>query len=145
MSFTFFLILDYLVLLWTGTGIGSRKATCRRGIFEEDEDGWRRVERQNYGQSKGKNHGAGEWKNITTTFFVSNLLGGCDTSRLWKVCMPFGCIVDVYVAKKKDIVSGFFTFVRFIRVGDVSKLISSLNFDGNKIKVIVTKYGRKSI
>lgn len=65
---------------------------------------------------------ASEVECVATTFFVSNLPGGCSASSIWRLFQRYGCLVDVYLAQKRDRMGLCFGFARFIKVQNVEKL-----------------------
>nr|GEX93135.1 hypothetical protein [Tanacetum cinerariifolium] len=64
---------------------------------------------------------------IATSVFVSNFLEGYAAKDLWKVCNDYGTVVDVFIPIKKSKVGKRFTFVRFIKVINLDRLIANLN------------------
>ncbi|GKD48161.1 RNA-directed DNA polymerase, eukaryota, partial [Tanacetum coccineum] len=58
----------------------------------------------------------------------------------------YGCVVDVYIAKKKSLEGKPFGFVRFIKVQDANKLeehLNSIQTGSVKIRVNLAKFARK--
>lgn len=80
--------------------------------------------------------------------FVTNLPDGTRKETRKKIFSKFGCIVDVYMATKKDSNKKKFSFVRFKEVLDVRHLEASLQgvkCMGSVLEINVAKFERKTI
>ncbi|KAD3067579.1 hypothetical protein E3N88_35459 [Mikania micrantha] len=111
-----------------------------------EEDGWKKV---SYHRKK-VHHRLHQQKfeaslipARATSFFLANLPEYCQSSLIWKICMPLGKIVDVYVANRKCKQGTNFGFVRFVNINDANLMIDKLKtikIDGAKIHVNVAKW-----
>ncbi|GJT01912.1 RNA-directed DNA polymerase, eukaryota [Tanacetum coccineum] len=63
---------------------------------------------------------------ISKSIFVTNFPDNFGSSDLWKVCEGYGKVVDVYIPNRMSKAGKRFTFVRFIRVEDIDRLIGNL-------------------
>lgn len=97
--------------------------------FTTDSKGWTWVFR------KGKSHNSKPIDNpfvkdlekIATSFYVSNFPDSLDAKGLWKVCQPFGRIVDAFIANKRSKLGKRFGFVRFLGVSNVDNFVKTLS------------------
>nr|KAJ0206447.1 hypothetical protein LSAT_V11C500256130 [Lactuca sativa] len=61
------------------------------------------------------------------SFFFQNFPHQLEEKDLWKIFQAYGLVVDVYIAKKKNIKNKRFGFVRFIKVNDPTSFERKLN------------------
>ncbi|KAI3515594.1 hypothetical protein L1887_14495 [Cichorium endivia] len=112
------------------------------------DEGWTTVSRFNKSRWKIANQDAvKEIEEVATTFFVSNIPEGCSALRIWKLFKEYGCLVDFYLAQKRDRLGLCFGFARFIKVQDVFKLekvLGEVRIDNRRLRVNVSKFKRKS-
>ncbi|PWA94082.1 hypothetical protein CTI12_AA064110 [Artemisia annua] len=69
---------------------------------------------------------AKEVDRVATSFYVTNFPDHLDAKGLWKLCEPFGCIVDAFIANKISKIGKRFGFVRFKGVLDADVFVKSL-------------------
>ncbi|KAL4585619.1 hypothetical protein LXL04_010242 [Taraxacum kok-saghyz] len=106
------------------------------------ESEWREVRRRKTGVKNF--HGNGD-SGSTTSFFVSGLPGDATKVEIWKLCSPFGNLVDVYIAGRKDASGEFFGFVRFknlVNPGETEKNLGNADCKGRKLKINISKHPR---
>lgn len=112
------------------------------------EGGWTTVRRINKNRSNlSERRDDRSLEGGATTFFVSNIPDGCSASKIWKIFQQFGCLVDVYVARKRDRMGQCFGFARFIKVQHEEKLekdLSNIFIEKRRLVVNVSKYKRKA-
>ncbi|GJX29482.1 RNA-directed DNA polymerase, eukaryota [Tanacetum coccineum] len=63
---------------------------------------------------------------ISKSVFVTNFPENFESNDLWKICEGYGNVVDVYIPNRKSKAGKRFAFVRFIKVGDMDRLIGNL-------------------
>nr|GEU87933.1 RNA-directed DNA polymerase, eukaryota, reverse transcriptase zinc-binding domain protein [Tanacetum cinerariifolium] len=84
------------------------------------EDGWTWIFRKrDHQESRISNLFNNDVKKISESFYITNFPDHVDAKELWKVCEPFGRIVDAYIARKQSKLGKCFGFVRFI--GTISR------------------------
>ncbi|GKA74736.1 putative RNA-directed DNA polymerase, eukaryota, reverse transcriptase zinc-binding domain protein [Tanacetum coccineum] len=64
---------------------------------------------------------------ISLTVYVSNFPSHLTVRELWNICRKKGTIVDVFIAKHKNIRGQMFAFCRFIKVSNKEALIDALS------------------
>ncbi|GJZ38058.1 putative RNA-directed DNA polymerase, eukaryota, reverse transcriptase zinc-binding domain protein, partial [Tanacetum coccineum] len=64
---------------------------------------------------------------ISLTVYVSNFPSHLTVRELWNICGKKGTIVDVFIAKHKNIRGQMFAFCRFIKVSNKEALIDALS------------------
>ncbi|CAI9267059.1 unnamed protein product [Lactuca saligna] len=57
-----------------------------------------------------------------TTLYVSNISDGFNYKDVWDIFMEFGKVIDVYIARKKDISGSNFAFIRFKGIKYIEEL-----------------------
>ncbi|GJU89921.1 RNA-directed DNA polymerase, eukaryota [Tanacetum coccineum] len=67
-----------------------------------------------------------EVEHITSSFYIMNFLDHINTKGLWKVCAPYGRLVDVYIANKRSKLGKRFGFMRFGGVKDPNEFVKFL-------------------
>nr|GEZ55845.1 RNA-directed DNA polymerase, eukaryota, nucleotide-binding alpha-beta plait domain protein [Tanacetum cinerariifolium] len=65
-------------------------------------------------------------KRISHSVFVTNFPESITSRDLWKECSAYGTVVDVFIPIKKSQAGKRFTFVRFIKVFDLDRLVKNL-------------------
>ncbi|KAJ9567792.1 LOW QUALITY PROTEIN: hypothetical protein OSB04_003758 [Centaurea solstitialis] len=70
---------------------------------------------------------SGNLNGIATTFFFYNFPEDSTKKDLWKIFFKLGYIVDVFIAKKRNLAGKRFEFARFLGVHDAAKLGADLN------------------
>ncbi|CAI9264957.1 unnamed protein product [Lactuca saligna] len=86
-------------------------------------------------------------KSMATSFFFQNFPEDWDEKALWQTFQRYGTIVDLYLARKRNIKNKRFGFVRFIRIENISEFERKLNgiWIGNyKLRVNLARFQRKS-
>ncbi|GJZ48437.1 RNA-directed DNA polymerase, eukaryota, nucleotide-binding alpha-beta plait domain protein [Tanacetum coccineum] len=63
---------------------------------------------------------------ISHSIFVTNFPESVNSRELWKACSAYGTVVDVFIPSKKSKVGKRFSFVRFIKVFNVDRLVENL-------------------
>nr|GEZ73297.1 RNA-directed DNA polymerase, eukaryota [Tanacetum cinerariifolium] len=63
---------------------------------------------------------------ISKSVFVTNFPEYFTSCDLWKVCSDYGSVIDVFIPYKKSKVGKKFTFVRFIKVVNLDRVIENL-------------------
>nr|GEZ06359.1 hypothetical protein [Tanacetum cinerariifolium] len=63
---------------------------------------------------------------ISKSIFVSNFPDSFRSRDVWKLCEPYGKVVDVFIPNRKSKYGKRFAFVRFIKVDDLERLIGNL-------------------
>ncbi|PWA42025.1 hypothetical protein CTI12_AA549130 [Artemisia annua] len=63
---------------------------------------------------------------ISKTIFVTNFPDHLTARDLWNVCAAYGKVVDVYIPLKKSKTGKKFTFIRFLKVDNMERLIENL-------------------
>ncbi|GJZ47588.1 RNA-directed DNA polymerase, eukaryota [Tanacetum coccineum] len=63
---------------------------------------------------------------ISKSVFVTNFPENFESNDLWKICEGYGKVVDVYIPNRKSKEGKRFAFIRFIKVGDMDRLIGNL-------------------
>nr|GEX95595.1 RNA-directed DNA polymerase, eukaryota [Tanacetum cinerariifolium] len=63
---------------------------------------------------------------IFKSVFVSNFPDSFRSRDMWKLCEPYGKVVDVFIPNRKSKDGKRFAFVRFIKVDDLERLIGNL-------------------
>ncbi|GJZ76721.1 hypothetical protein Tco_0641393 [Tanacetum coccineum] len=72
--------------------------------FNTDAKGWTWIFRNNKNPNSKNidNPFNKDLERIATSFYVSNLSDSLDTKGLWKACMPYGRLVDAFIANKRS-------------------------------------------
>ncbi|CAI9263270.1 unnamed protein product [Lactuca saligna] len=86
-------------------------------------------------------------KNMAISFFFQNFPEDWDEKALWQTFQRYGTIVDLYLARKRNVKNKRFGFVRFIRIENISDFEGKLNgiWIGNyKLRVNLARFQRKS-
>ncbi|GJT39035.1 RNA-directed DNA polymerase, eukaryota, nucleotide-binding alpha-beta plait domain protein [Tanacetum coccineum] len=63
---------------------------------------------------------------ISNSVFVSNFPDHVRARDLWKVCNDYGSVVDVYIPFKRSKAGKHFSFIQFIKVTNLERLIENL-------------------
>nr|GEW21196.1 ChaC-like family protein [Tanacetum cinerariifolium] len=63
---------------------------------------------------------------IARSIFVTNFPDSTSSKDLWKLCQPYGIVVDVYIPNRRSKAGKRFAFVRFIKVDNVDRLVGNL-------------------
>ncbi|GKB63838.1 RNA-directed DNA polymerase, eukaryota, nucleotide-binding alpha-beta plait domain protein, partial [Tanacetum coccineum] len=63
---------------------------------------------------------------ISHSVFVTNFPDYVNSSDLWEKCSVYGTVVDVFIPSKKSKAGKRFTFVHFIKVFNIDKLVVNL-------------------
>nr|GEZ60503.1 hypothetical protein [Tanacetum cinerariifolium] len=63
---------------------------------------------------------------LSKSVFVSNFPDDFGSRDLWNLCQTYGKVVDVFIPNRKSKSGKRFGFVRFIKVGDMDRLINNL-------------------
>ncbi|GJT04294.1 RNA-directed DNA polymerase, eukaryota [Tanacetum coccineum] len=63
---------------------------------------------------------------IFKSIFVTNFPDNTSAKDLWEVCKGYGTVVDVFISNRKSRSGKRFAFVRFIKVGNVDRLVENL-------------------
>ncbi|GKB20293.1 RNA-directed DNA polymerase, eukaryota [Tanacetum coccineum] len=63
---------------------------------------------------------------ISKSIFVTNFPDNTSAKDLWEVCKGYGTVVDVFIPNRKSRSGKRFAFVRFIKVGNVDRLVENL-------------------
>ncbi|GKE07426.1 RNA-directed DNA polymerase, eukaryota [Tanacetum coccineum] len=63
---------------------------------------------------------------ISKSIFVTNFPDDTTSKVLWSVCQTYGTVVDVYIPNRKSKAGKRFTFVHFIKVDNVDRLVGNL-------------------
>nr|GEW06292.1 RNA-directed DNA polymerase, eukaryota, reverse transcriptase zinc-binding domain protein [Tanacetum cinerariifolium] len=106
---------------WGDTMVGKRSTNI-------DSNGWTWIFRKNKQETSHpiRNMFQKEVEKVATSFFVTNFPEHIDAKGLWKVCEPYGRIVDAFIANKRSKVRKRFGFVRFIGVKNEENFAKSL-------------------
>ncbi|PWA39483.1 hypothetical protein CTI12_AA571720 [Artemisia annua] len=93
-----------------------------------DSNGWTWTFRKNKQETSHpiRNPYQKEVEKIATSFFVTNFPEHIDAKGLWKVCEPYGRIVDAFIPNKRSKAGKRFGFVRFIGVKNEEMFAKSL-------------------
>nr|GEV29813.1 RNA-directed DNA polymerase, eukaryota [Tanacetum cinerariifolium] len=86
-------------------------------------------------------------KKISESFYITNFPDHVDAKELWKVCEPFGRIVDAYIARKQSKLGKCFGFVRFIGISkpeDFTKRLSTIWIHNHHLFAAVARSKRPS-
>nr|GEV65031.1 hypothetical protein [Tanacetum cinerariifolium]GEV70048.1 hypothetical protein [Tanacetum cinerariifolium] len=80
--------------------------------------------------------GDGSWKSyrykedqtqsVSQLIFVTKFLNHVTAHDLWKVCNDYGVVMDAFIPYKKSKACKRFTFVRFIKVDNIDRLVANL-------------------
>ncbi|GJR37030.1 RNA-directed DNA polymerase, eukaryota, reverse transcriptase zinc-binding domain protein [Tanacetum coccineum] len=99
--------------------------------FKPESDGWTWVFRKGKLQNSKPidNPFSNELGKIASSFYVSNsnFPDSLDAKGLWKVCQPYGRIVDAFNANKRSKLGTRFGFIRFLGVRQVDDFVKSLS------------------
>nr|GEW94898.1 RNA-directed DNA polymerase, eukaryota, nucleotide-binding alpha-beta plait domain protein [Tanacetum cinerariifolium] len=63
---------------------------------------------------------------IARSIFVTNFPDSTSSKDLWKLCLSYGTVVDVYIPNRRSKAGKMFAFVRFIKVDNVDRLVGNL-------------------
>ncbi|GJT13306.1 RNA-directed DNA polymerase, eukaryota [Tanacetum coccineum] len=63
---------------------------------------------------------------ISKSIFVTNFPDNTTSKDLWEVCKGYGTVVDVFIPDRKSKAGKRFTFVRFIKVDNVDRLVGNM-------------------
>ena len=64
---------------------------------------------------------------MATSIYITNFPKHWNEKTIWTNCKEFGVVVDVYLSPRVAKNGNRFAFVRFLRVQDVNKLVSSMS------------------
>lgn len=96
--------------------------------------------------SKNPNPKSSILDRMTMSFFITNLPPNLAAKDLWKRCLDWGVVTDVFIPNRLSKMGKRFGFVRFIKVGNAEKLLSDLRsmwFGNYKVFADVERFGRK--
>ncbi|GJT70259.1 RNA-directed DNA polymerase, eukaryota [Tanacetum coccineum] len=65
-------------------------------------------------------------RSISKSIFATNFSDNTTSKDLWEVCKGYGTVVDVFIPNRKSKSGKRFTFVRFIKVVNVDRLVDNL-------------------
>nr|GFB28743.1 hypothetical protein CTI12_AA041880 [Tanacetum cinerariifolium] len=65
-------------------------------------------------------------QSISKSIFVTNFPNNTTSKDLWEVCKAYEKVVDVYISNRLSKAGKRFTFVRFIKVANVDRLVSNM-------------------
>ncbi|KAJ0548186.1 putative RNA recognition motif domain, nucleotide-binding alpha-beta plait domain superfamily [Helianthus annuus] len=118
---------------------------CKQGNRGKEQS-WHQVLSKKQKQQERKFLQRVEWlKNNTTSFFVSNLPGGCTGERLWAAFQHFENLEDVFVPRKKDGAGNRFGFIRFKDVTNPEDWLTHLagtKVDGALVGINTARFNR---
>ncbi|GKF98701.1 RNA-directed DNA polymerase, eukaryota, nucleotide-binding alpha-beta plait domain protein, partial [Tanacetum coccineum] len=63
---------------------------------------------------------------ISKSIFVTNFPDSTTSKDLWKLCLSYGTVVDVYILNRKSKAGKRFAFIRFIKVDNIDRLVGNL-------------------
>ncbi|GJV56809.1 RNA-directed DNA polymerase, eukaryota [Tanacetum coccineum] len=66
-------------------------------------------------------------RSISRSIFVTNFPDSTTAKDLWKICQGYGSVVDVFIPNRKSKAGKRFAFVRFIRVGNIERLVGNIS------------------
>ncbi|GJU24563.1 RNA-directed DNA polymerase, eukaryota, nucleotide-binding alpha-beta plait domain protein [Tanacetum coccineum] len=66
-------------------------------------------------------------RSISRSIFVTNFPDSTTAKDLWKICQGYGSVVDVFIPNRKSKAGKRFAFVRFIRVGNIERLVDNIS------------------
>ena len=103
-------------------------------------------------------HGAGEAKNntnpnrkaieaVATSIYITNFPQDWNETVIWKQCQEFGRVVDVYLSPRLSKAGKKFAFVRFLRVSNISRLVSDMSskwYGSYHMYACVARFARKN-
>nr|GFB24280.1 RNA-directed DNA polymerase, eukaryota [Tanacetum cinerariifolium] len=64
---------------------------------------------------------------FATSFYVSNLPDSLDAKGLWKACLPYGRLVDTFIANKRPKGGKRFGFICFLGIKDANEFVKTLS------------------
>nr|GEV88363.1 RNA-directed DNA polymerase, eukaryota [Tanacetum cinerariifolium] len=97
--------------------------------FNTDAKGWTWIFRNNK-NPKSKiidNPYNKDLERFATSFYVSNLPDSLDAKGLWKACLPYGRLVDTFIANKRSKGGKRFGFIRFLGIKDANEFVKTLS------------------
>nr|KAJ0218832.1 hypothetical protein LSAT_V11C300154990 [Lactuca sativa] len=83
---------------------------------------------------------------VAISYFFQNFPYQLEERDLWRIFQEYGLVVDVYIAKKKNIQNKRFGFVRFIRVNDPTGFERKLNdiwIGQHKLHINLARFQRR--
>ncbi|KAL4569455.1 hypothetical protein LXL04_025093 [Taraxacum kok-saghyz] len=117
----------------------SRMSDHRHPALAGNDGTWHEVNR------KKQRHVRPQQPRQVTSFFISKLPEGCNSSLMWKIFKTFGNMVDDFVSSRKDKKGNNFAFIRFTNVSDpmiMAKTLGTVKIDGAKIGANVAKFDK---
>ncbi|PWA85175.1 RNA-directed DNA polymerase, eukaryota [Artemisia annua] len=117
--------------------------------MSECEEGWvtvRRSKKTTKSDNNVRKSNMEAVENMAVSYYFTDIPETWKEIDLWKLFLRYGCVVDVYIAKKKSLEGKSFGFVRFIKVQDANKLekhLNSIQSGDVKIRVNLAKFARK--
>nr|GEX58705.1 nucleotide-binding alpha-beta plait domain-containing protein [Tanacetum cinerariifolium] len=82
---------------------------------------WQEVPSRNHRRSN-----ADDVSKVAKSVFVTNFPESISPRDLWKSCSMYGTVVDIFIPSKKSKAGKRFTFVRFIKVFNLDRLVENL-------------------
>nr|GEZ99155.1 RNA-directed DNA polymerase, eukaryota, nucleotide-binding alpha-beta plait domain protein [Tanacetum cinerariifolium] len=82
---------------------------------------WQKVPSRNHRRSN-----ADDVSKVAKSVFVTNFSESISARDLWKSCSVYGTVVDIFIPSKKSKAGKRFTFVRFIKVFNLDRLMENL-------------------
>ncbi|GJS26392.1 RNA-directed DNA polymerase, eukaryota [Tanacetum coccineum] len=64
---------------------------------------------------------------VASFFYVTNFPKSLNAKGLWNACIPYGRLVDAFIANKQSKTCKIFGFIRFLAVTDVNEFAKSLS------------------
>nr|GEZ09048.1 nucleotide-binding alpha-beta plait domain-containing protein [Tanacetum cinerariifolium] len=108
-----------------------------------------RMMRQNHTITRSKQRSKeDDVQKISTSVFVTNFPDGYGAKDLWNTCKLYGHVLDVFIPDRRTKAGKRFSFVRFIKVLDIDRLINNLCtvwMGRNKIHANVARFQREAL
>ena len=83
---------------------------------------------------------------IATSIYITNFPPDWNAKLIWNKCLEFGVVVDVYISARLSKLGKKFAFVRFIRIGNVNRLVEEMSskwYGSYHLYACVARFSRK--
>ena len=83
---------------------------------------------------------------IATSIYITNFPPEWNAKTIWNKCLEFGIVVDVYISPRLSKLRKKFAFVRFIRIGDVNRMVVGMStkwYGSYHLYACVARFSRK--
>ncbi|PWA69092.1 hypothetical protein CTI12_AA298480 [Artemisia annua] len=104
-----------------------------------------KIGKHRYPEGRKSEHLHQSTEKVSTTFYITNFPDHIDAKGLWKICEPFGRLVDAFIANKRSKLGKRFGFIRYVGVSNSDTFVKSLSnlwIGSHHVYVAVARFQR---